>query len=62
MNNHLYNLMIQATQEMKSLWRIEKNYINESQSDDEKAFWEAMKTDKQDHIEKLLALVKVELN
>ncbi len=58
MNNHLYNLATQLTQEMKSLWRIEKHYINESESEEEKVFWRNMKNDKENHIKEIKELLK----
>ena len=57
-NNHLYNLMTQLTQEMKSLWRIEKHYLEESESEEEKVMWRNMKDDKANHIKELKELVK----
>lgn len=57
-NNHLYNLMTQCTQEMKSLWRIEKHYMNESESEEEKVFWRNMKADKENHIKEIKELIK----
>lgn len=57
-NNNLHNLMTQMTQEQKSLWRIEKHYIEEAGSDEEKALWEKMKEDKKKHIEDFQALIK----
>ncbi len=47
MDNHLYNLMIQAVQEQKSLWRIKKFYTEESSSEEEKVFWKRMIEDKE---------------
>jgi hypothetical protein len=57
-NNHLYNLMTQLTQEMKSLWRIEKHYLEECEAEEEKVFWRNMKEDKENHIKELKELVK----
>ena len=57
-NNNLHNLMTQITQEQKSLWRIEKHYIEEAGSDDEKALWEKMRKDKKQHIEDFKELIK----
>lgn len=57
-NNHLYNLMTQLTQEMKSLWRIEKHYLEEAESEEEKVLWRNMKDDKANHIKELKELVK----
>jgi hypothetical protein len=58
MKDSLYNLMIQAVQEGKSLKRIESNYLAEADCDDCKAFWEKMKADKESHISELEALIK----
>jgi hypothetical protein len=58
MNNHEYNIMNQLIQEQKSLWRIEGLYLNEAQSDEEKAVWERIKSDKQAHVQELKKLVK----
>lgn len=56
--NHLYNLMTQLTQEMRSLWRIEKHYIADSDSDAEHEMWEKMKADKVTHIKELKNLLQ----
>lgn len=61
MNNHLYNLMTQVIQEQKSLWRIQKHYQSEANSDEEKNFWSKMETDKKEHVSELLGLIKKEL-
>jgi hypothetical protein len=58
MDNHLYNLMIQAVQEQKSLWRIKKFYMEESSSEEEKVFWKRTMEDKENHVKDLLDLVK----
>jgi hypothetical protein len=57
-NNHLYNLMTQLTQEMKSQWRIEKHYLDEAESEEEKILWRNMKDDKANHVKELKELVK----
>ena len=54
--------MHQLTQESKSLWRIQNNYLNESLSDEEKAFWAKLAQDKESHITELKALIKNHLN
>ncbi|MCD8507925.1 MAG: hypothetical protein LRY41_03060 [Candidatus Pacebacteria bacterium] len=56
-HNHTYNLMNQLTQEMKSLWRIEKHYIPEAQTDQERELFEDMARVKKAHIEALEQLV-----
>ena len=50
--------MHQLTQESKSLWRISNNYMNEAASDQEKAFWTKLATDKEAHINELRELIK----
>ncbi|MCC7436828.1 hypothetical protein IT402_03080 [Candidatus Nomurabacteria bacterium] len=61
-NNNTYNLMHQLTQESKSLWRIKNNYLNESLTEEEKAFWEKLAKDKDSHITELKDLIKKHLN
>jgi uncharacterized FlgJ-related protein len=56
--NNVYNLMHQLTQESKSLWRITNNYQNESLSEEEKAFWTKLATEKEAHIIELKGLIK----
>jgi hypothetical protein len=56
--NNLHNLMTQMVQEQKSLWRIEKHYINEAETPEEKALWEEMQKDKKKHIEDFKKLIK----
>ncbi len=57
-HNHIYNLAIQMTQEMKSLWRIEKNYLDDAIDETEKVFWRQMMDDKKNHITELKELLK----
>lgn len=59
--NNLHNIMTQMVQEQKSLWRIEKFYIGEAETVEEKALWEAMKEDKKKHIEEFKQLIKAHL-
>ena len=59
LDNNLYNLMLQLTQENKSLWRIKNEYLKDAQmSEDSKAYWQSMEADKEKHVSDLLALVK----
>ena len=62
LDNHLYNLMLQMTEENKSLWRM-KNHYEQDAGDcaDCKTFWEKMEKDKEDHISELLGLIKKHL-
>lgn len=57
--NHVYNLMMQAVEENKSLWRIKNNYQSEDGNCDEcHALWEKMAEQKAENIatlEKLIA-------
>jgi uncharacterized FlgJ-related protein len=57
-HNNTYNLMHQLTQESKSLWRIKNNYLNESLTDEEKAFWNKLAQDKEVYITELKELIK----
>lgn len=62
LDNHLYNLMLQMTEENKSLWRIKNNYLSDAgDCADCKAFWEMLEKDKQEHINDLLELIKKHL-
>lgn len=56
--NNLHNLMTQMTQEQKSLWRIERNYINEAETDEEKTMWELLRDNKKEHIAEMHKLIK----
>ncbi len=59
LDNHVYNLVCQLAQEHKSLWRIKQQYKEDSGScDDCAAFWEDMQKDKEQHIERILNLLK----
>ncbi len=58
MNNHEFNIMNQLIQEQKSLWRIEKHYIEEAKNKDEVKFWKKMKTQKTKNIAELSVMAK----
>ncbi|MBI4691839.1 MAG: hypothetical protein HY773_00090 [Candidatus Terrybacteria bacterium] len=59
LNNHLYNLLLQMTEEHKSLWRIKKSYLKDAGKCKECiAFWEKMTADKERHISSLHKLIK----
>jgi hypothetical protein len=60
LKNNLYNLMIQLTQENKSLWRIKNEYLKDAEGCDAECtdFWKKLAADKENHIAELLALVK----
>ena len=60
-NNNTYNLMHQLTQESKSLWRIKNNYLNESLTEEEKAFWNKLAQDKESYVTELKDLIKTHL-
>lgn len=60
--NNLYNLMMQATVEHVSLWRIKKEYLKDAKkSSASKKFWMKMVHDKENHIKELKALIQQEL-
>ncbi|MDP3770325.1 MAG: hypothetical protein Q8R40_05315 [bacterium] len=59
LENHVYNLMNQMTEEHKSLWRIKHMYGKDA-GDCERcgAFWKKMEADKEDHVRELAELIK----
>ncbi len=60
--NNLYNLMMQAVEEHKSLWRIKDDYMQDAnQSPESIMFWEKMISDKENHISELKELIKKEI-
>jgi len=62
LDNHTYNLLLQLTQENKSLWRIKNEYMKDAGECKEcQKFWQKMEKDKEAHVEELTALVKKHL-
>ncbi len=62
LSNHIYNLLLQLTQEHKSLWRIKNHYLTDSAGCDEcDRFWKKMEEDKETHVRELLGLLKSHL-
>jgi len=58
-NNHLYNLLLQLTEEQKSHWRIKKEYAKDAGSCKEcKAFWKKLGLDKERHVHDLTRIIK----
>lgn len=58
LRNNVFNLMNQAVQESKSLWRIKNQYEPESVgSDDVMALWKKMEKEKEDNLAELQALI-----
>ncbi|MBU3925718.1 hypothetical protein KJ763_00920 [Patescibacteria group bacterium] len=63
LENHIYNLMLQLTQEHKSLWRIKNHYLKDSQECAEcQNFWNKMAEDKENHVNELKELIKKHLS
>ena len=59
LNNHIYNLMLQLTEEHKRLWRIKTEYLKDARSCKEcKAIWSKLAKDKEEHILDLAELIK----
>ena len=59
LTNEIYDLMLQLTQEHKSLWRIKNHYLKDAVGDEECiTFWKKLEKDKEAHIEELLVLLK----
>ncbi len=62
LNNHIYNLLLQATEEHKSLWRIKSDYREDASDCNEcSTFWEKMEKDKEGHVAELEAMIKKHL-
>jgi tryptophanyl-tRNA synthetase len=60
--NHIYNLMLQITEEHKSVWRMENEYKQDARNCNEcKNLWQKIATNKQDHIEQLTKQLKVHI-
>lgn len=60
--NHLYDLLEQITIEQKSLWRIKRDYLRDSEGYPEcQEFWKKMEKDKEDHVKELTGLIKKHL-
>ncbi|MEX2405383.1 MAG: hypothetical protein WD579_02145 [Candidatus Paceibacterota bacterium] len=60
--NTTYDLAEQLSQESKSLWRIENEYIQNAEGNGElTTFWKEMKKDKEQHITRITELLKKEL-
>jgi len=58
LRNNAFNLMNQAVQESKSLWRIKNQYMSEAVgSDDIMDFWKKMEKTKEEQIGELQALI-----
>ena len=62
LNNHIYNLLLQVTQEHKGLWRIKSDYREDASDCAEcSAFWEKMEKEKEGHVVELEAMIKKHL-
>jgi hypothetical protein len=60
--NNLYNLMTQLTQEAKSLWRMESEYVKDAAKNPAlKKFWSTLAKEKAQHIADLKAFIKKEM-
>ncbi len=59
MDNHVYNLLRQLTEEHTSLWRIKNEYMKDAGGCGEcKNFWNKMEKDKENHVKELSELAK----
>jgi hypothetical protein len=57
-DNNVYNLMMQAVQEHKSLWRILNDYREDAEGDEELlAFWDQLATQKGEQVALLEQLI-----
>lgn len=62
MQNNVFNLINQLTQESKSLWRIKDQYQKDAQTDEQKSFWLKIQKEKEQTVAELQEMVKQELN
>lgn len=61
LDDHKFDVLNQLSQESKSLWRIQNEYLpdaREAGATECIEFWERMAEDKQQHIEKLTELLQ----
>ncbi len=59
LENNVYNLMEQITQESKSLWRIKNTYKKDASGCKECTdFWDKLAADKEQHIKDLERLIR----
>lgn len=62
LHNHQYNLLLQLTEENKSLWRIKNEYEKDAENcADCNALWKRLEKDKEDHVKELTEMVKKHL-
>ncbi len=61
MNNDLFNLINQLTQESKSLWRIKSQYKKDAKGTEQKAFWTKLQKEKEALVTELQARIKKEM-
>jgi hypothetical protein len=62
LENNLYNLMEQMTEENKSLWRIKSSYKQDAKGCGEcVTFWDDLARDKEMRIKKLQDLIKTHI-
>ena len=63
LNNHIYNLITQLTEEHKSLWRIKNEYLTDADNCNQcAAWWKKMAEDKEAHVTDLLGMIKNHLS
>lgn len=59
LDNNTYNLMLQATQEQKAIWRMRKYYINDAGDCEEcRTFWEKFLKQKEENIKEIKGLLE----
>lgn len=62
-DNHTYNLLEQLSEELKSLWRIKKNYPEDAGGCEHCiSFWKDLEKQKEKNVESLTELLKTHLN
>lgn len=62
LENHIHNLLIQLTQESKSLWRIRNEYKKDAGSCEKcRQLWKKMEKNKADHVKEISGMLKKHL-
>ncbi len=61
MQNNLFNLINQLTQESKSLWRIKDQYKKDAKTKEQKAFWAKIQKEKETTVKELQVMIKKEM-
>ena len=63
LHNHIYNILMQLTEENKSLWRIKNEYKNDADAcDDCLKLWSELEKTKEEFVAKMSEIAKNHLS